>query len=781
MTSKAILLSGAGALTLIVAGPALAQTAPAASAAATENIQIEEVVVTATKRSENIQNVPSTVTAVTGETLQKLNILSFQDVQKLTPGLVLDNGGGRAQKISLRGISFDPDTAASPAVQVYWNETPINASTAFRAMYDVGQVEVLRGPQGTLRGQTSPAGAVTIVSRRPDFNSYGGSIFQTVGGNDLFNTQAAVNVPLIEGKLALRVAGLYNHDRDGIENAYSGRKNSDTAHSVRASLGWRPTDDIEVFLVHQVLNDRLVSQPLAIGAPLTAAGQTGPSLSVDDRKSVIEGPADYYHKSALTSLNATWNFSGHRLSYIGGYQRTTDTSARDQDVANVIKGFSDVQNVFATAHQLTQELRLESTGGGFWNYLVGGYYGKSDAYATFNQNYNIYFGPYQPPGFSLPLSGVSKPAESKDLAFFTDHRFALTSRDDLEVGLRWQRHESTAQNLIGVAAAPTPVLPDDYVNRKSSAWTGSASYKHRFTDDLMAYASYGRGFRPGGTTQFVTAAALAPQYRVYQDETSDSFELGVKSQWLDRRLQVNADIFRQKIDGYISRVNSINSRGAAVAGEPAGPGPGGSYPYDAATGGVNLNTNGDAIITGAEFQVTGVITEGWQATISASYVDAHYDNALLYCNDNNNDGVPDAGGTYVQPGRQVSVCASNSKLANDAGLAPGKFNLSLNSEYVRNVGAVDLFARGLARYTPKSYLPSADRHFGAYTVVDLYLGVRSADRTWEASVFAQNLFDKAEQLSYATLFMNGVSGGYRGSRVNPERKVGVSLRYNFDR
>jgi iron complex outermembrane receptor protein len=297
----------------------------------------------------------------------------------------------------------------------------------------------------------------------------------------------------------------------------------------------------------------------------------------------------------------------------------------------------------------------------------------------------------------------------------------------------------------------------------------------------MAYASYGRGFRPGGTTQFVTNAALTPQYRVYQDETSDSFELGVKSQWLDRRLQVNADIFHQKIDGYISRVNAVNARGAAVPGEPAGPGPGGSYPYDAGTGGINLNTNGDAVITGAEFQVTGVITEGWQATISASYVDAHYDNALLYCNDGNNDGVPDAGSGYVQPGRQVSVCASNSKLANDAGLQPGKFNLSFNTEYVRNVGAVDLFARGLARYTPKSYLPNEDRHFSAYTTVDLYLGVRSADRAWEASLFAQNLFDKSQQLSYGTILFNGVSGGYRTATANPERKIGVSLRYNFDR
>lgn len=779
MTSKANLLSGAGALALMLAGPAMAQTA-APPSPASDTVQIEEVVVTATKRSENIQNVPSTVTAVTGETLQKLNILSFQDVQKLTPGLVLDNGGGRAQKVGLRGINYDPDTSASPAVQVYWNETPISASTAFRAMYDMGQLEVLRGPQGTLRGQTSPAGAITLATRRPAFDSFGGSINQTIGQNGLFNTQAAINLPLVEGKLALRVAGLYNHDRDGGQNA-AGRKNSDTAHSIRASLAWRPTDDIEILLVHQVLNDRVVSPLLTIGAPLTAAGQTGPTIGLKDRIAVAEGPADFYHRSRLTSLNATWSLPGHRLSYIGGYQRTTDTSDRDMDVANVVNGFADIQHVYATGHQLTQELRLESTDRKFWNYLIGGYYGRNNAFATFEQNYNVFFAPYQPPAFSLPLTGMSKPTGGKDLAFFTDHRFALTSRDDLQMGLRWQRSETTAQNLIGVGGPPTPVLPPDFVTRKSTAWTGSASYKHRFSDDLMTYVSYGRGFRPGGTTQFVTNAGLAPQYRVYQDETSDSFELGVKSQWLDRRLQVNADVFRQKIDGYISRLNGISSRAAAVAGEPKGPGPGGSYPYDAATGGNNFNTNGDAIITGAEFQVTGVITEGWQATISASYVDAHYDNALLYCNDRNNDGVPDAVGDFVQPGRQVSLCPSNSKLPADTGLAPGKFNLSLNSEYARNIGAVDLFTRGLVRYTPKSYLPGADRHFDSYVIADLYLGVRSADRAWEASLFAQNLFDKTELTYYGTQNFNGVSGGYHNVTVTPERRFGLSFRYNYDR
>jgi iron complex outermembrane receptor protein len=170
--------------------------------------EMQEVVITASKRRESIQSVAMSVDAVTAAALQKMNVNQFADVEKLSPGLVLDPADGRGQNVSLRGVAFDPDTGASPTVQVYWNETPIATSDAFRSIFDIGRIEVLRGPQGTLRGQTSPAGAITVATQLPNVDAVEGMIGQTWGTHALWNTQAAINVPLIKGKLAVRVAGV---------------------------------------------------------------------------------------------------------------------------------------------------------------------------------------------------------------------------------------------------------------------------------------------------------------------------------------------------------------------------------------------------------------------------------------------------------------------------------------------------------------------------------------------------------------------------------------------
>jgi iron complex outermembrane recepter protein len=204
------------AAALAVAFPAAAQEIPVKPG------EIQEVVITASKRKESIQTVAMSVDALTAESLQKLNVQQFADVEKLSPGMQLDSADGRGQSVALRGVTFNPDTGASPTVQIYWNETPISTSDAFRSLFDIGRIEVLRGPQGTLRGQTSPAGAITVATRVPSLTGVEGTINQTWGSHRLWNTQAAVNVPLIEGKLAMRVAGVYNRSEGDVHNVSNG-------------------------------------------------------------------------------------------------------------------------------------------------------------------------------------------------------------------------------------------------------------------------------------------------------------------------------------------------------------------------------------------------------------------------------------------------------------------------------------------------------------------------------------------------------------------------------
>uniref|UniRef100_UPI003F69141D TonB-dependent receptor plug domain-containing protein n=1 Tax=Asticcacaulis taihuensis TaxID=260084 RepID=UPI003F69141D len=297
------------------------------------------VVVTATKRKESLQTVPMSVDAVTGDTLAKLNVQKFEDVQKLSPGLVLNAADGRGQNVSLRGVTFDPDTGASPTVQVYWNETPISTSDAFRSLFDISQVEVLRGPQGTLRGQTSPAGAITIATQRPNLHRFEGTYNQTFGSRSQMNSQLGVSIPLIQDKLAIRLAGVYDYSENGVHNVINDRDNSDMAHGGRISLLYKPVSNFEILLVHQQLNDTNVNYQVAVGTPVSGQAN-GPTLMASNRASVTEGMYDFRSHSQLTSLNVSWDLRGQRLSYIGGLQQGREEDLRDQDVTNVISGWT---------------------------------------------------------------------------------------------------------------------------------------------------------------------------------------------------------------------------------------------------------------------------------------------------------------------------------------------------------------------------------------------------------------------------------------------------------
>lgn len=738
--------------------------------------EIQEVVITASKRKESIQSVPMSVDAISGESLQKLNVQQFSDIEKLSPGLVMNEAGGRNQNITLRGISFNPDTGATPTVQVYWNETPMGTSDAFRSMFDIGRIEILRGPQGTLRGVTTPGGAITIATRQPDLHSVEGMLNQTWGSAGQLNTQAAVNVPLIDGKLAMRVAGLYNRSSDGVHNVTNGRDNSDRTRGGRISLLYQATKNLEIQLVHQQVADNKVNYPVNVGAPVAGQGN-GPRLTADDRTSVVDGPNDFYNKTKYTSLNVTWSLASHKLSYIGGLQQSTETADRDIDTSNVIPNFSYNQRLGLDSIGRTHEMRFESTDKGFWNYMVGAYYSNVTPQLKLvgDQPY-IFPGNYVTPKTTQIL--VESPPENftKGSAVFTNHRFELTPYDVVELGARYQWNSSYSNQNITTFGRTSKALPENWANLRSQKATGSASYKHNFSKDIMAYASYAGGYRPGGTTGIGAPAGLDPQYIVFKPESTNSFELGFKSSLLNRRMTFDVDIFQQKMTDYISRAQ-VRANLAAVPGAPAGPGPGGTYP--GATG-ISINSNADVISQGVEATVKWNILPGWSTNFSASYVNAHYNNALLYCNDSNNDGIPDSLGSYVQPGRQVSVCRSNRPLADAVGTEPGRVNMSFQSEYSREIGELDGFVRTLVRYVPPSYNLENNQHYASFTPVDLYFGVREQNHRWELSIWSQNLFNRSVARPGFNYFVGAAAGGYTANFITKERrKVGVTLRYDF--
>lgn len=187
--------------------------APATAAQADAGtVSTSDIIVTATRDARSLQDVPLSVNVATGETLQKLNLFDAKDISRLAPGLELTNTSGRNNTTTLHGIAFDPDSGTAPSVQVYFNEAPADAQFAYTALYDIQDIEVLRGPQGLFRGLTSPAGAITIATRKPSFTDTNGYMQGTATDRNGYNVQGGVSLAFSD-KFAIRVAGLVDGNR----------------------------------------------------------------------------------------------------------------------------------------------------------------------------------------------------------------------------------------------------------------------------------------------------------------------------------------------------------------------------------------------------------------------------------------------------------------------------------------------------------------------------------------------------------------------------------------
>jgi iron complex outermembrane recepter protein len=252
MKSKlAAILAGLGLLAFASTPQAQTQTDNDQATLAEE--VIGEIVVTARRRAETLQEVPQTVNVVTSDTLDKYVVINFQDVSQLVPGLTLESGTtGYTANASVRGVRFAIEAQASgPTTEFYINEAPVEANSIFQAQYDIGQIEVLKGPQGTIRGRSAPSGAFTLTTRPADpSGGWNGYVATTFDDHEGMNLQGAVNIPILEDLSAVRVAGQRDeNDSNGIKSATTKRVPSQETSSYRVSLAFTPGDSFRASLM----------------------------------------------------------------------------------------------------------------------------------------------------------------------------------------------------------------------------------------------------------------------------------------------------------------------------------------------------------------------------------------------------------------------------------------------------------------------------------------------------------------------------------------------------
>lgn len=756
LPQKAIALM-IGTSLLALAGAAAAQDkAPAADSAAAEDPNV--VIVTANKRREPVQKVAQTVNVVSAAQLQNLQIRSFQEVATAVGGVSLTRTSGGEQSISMRGIKMPNNGGtggATNTVEVYQNEVPISTTDAFNALFDIGQIEVLRGPQGTLRGRPSPSGAMTIVTQRGSFSGYDGFIQGSATDHNGQNLQAAFGGP-INDKLAFRVAGLYDASDDNqVKSIGNGKKSHHETTGLRGSLTWKPLDNLDVNLMHQYISEdrdfyRSVrgTAPCVGGPiPVSSAG-CGHSYTLADRVSLNTGPSPVTYEGHLTTLSVRYDLGDYQINYVGGYNDSTFANGLDFDFAGIGQTNQIPTWLLGTntAKVTTNELRFESTNGTFYNFTYGVF-----ASSTKNTGDFAFF-----PFFTSAPSA----SNVNDYGVFTNQRFNLSEKDKLSLGIRYSHFEV---DRLGAG-----------LNTTYQAITGNASYQHEFTRDIMAYVSYGTSFRPGSGGANTVQQPVPRSNGNFDSEHSQSTEIGVKSQWLDRRLTANLSLFDQKYDGYIASMFNVACTGV--------PNPNGmSYATNdgTAAGPICFGTmfaNGNAVSKGVEVELRYLITPNWSAGLLYTNTDAHFVDALLPCNDYDGDGVPSVAGTpMVQRNSYISHCVSSQVL----GQLPAT-SISANTNLDFKLWGLNAYARANAIYRDKAYFPQTANFMPGYTQVNAYVGIKGADDNWELSFWAKNLFDEVVQdTDGGPWSIYGVQSGLSIGTVTNAREIGVTLRRDF--
>jgi iron complex outermembrane receptor protein len=780
------LLAGSGLA--LFASAASAQTQPAAGAAAASaetSFGLEEIIVTARRKAESLQDVPQTVDAVTADEIEKLSFQQFTDVQAIVPGLTLTGGStGYTTAATIRGASFQVESSATPTVEFYLNDGPIQSVFLFQSMYDLGQIEVLRGPQGTLRGRAAPSGSITVTTHEPELSEFGGYVNTLATDQDSMTAQGALNIPLITDKLAIRVAGVYEDtEYDHVKSINNSADPSQETRSGRVSLRFEPNDAVSAKLVYQYLERDLLSFDGYESFYLNQSGLPAvqPTIRAEDRRGITDGGRDSTQKLDILTGQIDWRLGGQKLSYVGTYTAFDNVALSPQDTANVVPNFEFYQDLHSESQQRSHELRLASEERvfGSFDYTVGAFFQdfSSPSDLTNRTLVGIPTGQYTLRNLAVVDTPIARRNTSEEISYFANLTYHLGENTELSAGARYIDFKTDSLLVVGGTA-----LADLNDDEQPVIWNVAAS--HRFTDDFMAYVNVGTSWRDGPSVVGVFRP-LTPrlnQFLNLDSEDSTSYELGFKADLVNDRLRINASVFHQDFKDFIYRgppVWYVNlGRAGAVPAQ------------------FNFVANVDAKVDGAEVDLAFQATENFNVGLTLAYAKGEMEDGVVACNDFDGNGVPDRNPiapTVAQivaaaGGDAVAACSVNDRLA----FAPD-WTGTLQAEYKYPVSAsMDLFGRGLySYYTSNEQDPNNSYDdVSSYGLLNVYAGIRSSDGAWEVSLFARNLTSTDEVLRrgngpeatpYTTPTQVGTSlaGPYQLATYTPPREIGINLRYAF--
>lgn len=709
--------------------------------------QIEEVIVTAERREANLQDVPIAVSSFSADNLQSAQVSNIGDLQAMVPNLSVHVGDANNAVVYIRGIGqIDSVAFFEPGVGIYLDDIYLGrAQGAFLDVVDVERIEILRGPQGSLYGRNSVGGAIKYVSSTPT-DEFTANVSAHLGNYNRRDIKASLSGPLndeIKGRLTL---AKLQHEGYSV-NQFDGQRDGDRDTSfARAVLQFDPSDQLSV----QLAIDYSESDPKRSRTPSKETPISiilGPTFEADQNPFVVN--ADFNTTEFTTtkgaSLNATWNIDEQwTFKSISSYRELDYGTELDLD-GTPINAFGIYY--FNEQEQSSQEFQVQ-------------YQGDKTSIVT-----GLYYFNEQGQTFDGGIFANIFSASSGD-GFFDTNSYAVFGQVDYDIseeltailGFRYTKetksYRRTAEsfNLIALSASnaalanPNSSLlrsvrgqgtivtgnPDDADFNNFSPKLG---IKYQLDNNTNVYASYSTAFKAGGFNGRVTSDSLTP----FDEETLTSLEAGIKTQLLNDRLRINAAIFRNQYDDLQLSSFEASADGASI---------------------LPVFTNaGQAVMKGAELELTAVVNENFSANINIGYLDAEY-REYITGNPTNN---------------QLIDISAQRELVNAPELDT---QLGLRYDFTPWEWG-QLSVLGDISYRSKTYLEVNSRETLAqsgYSVSNAAIVLESIDNQWSLMFGVKNLSDKRYRShAFDLSAFPGVMLGY----YNAPRTYALSANYSF--
>lgn len=697
------------------------------TAAAQENtdpdnseLRAEKVIVTATRREEDAQTVPVAVSAFSSSQIEDSLIRDTNGLQQIASSLVVtvsnsETTGGviRIRGVGTAGQNPGLEGAVGAFVDGVYRSRP---GLVLNDLLDVKQVEVLRGPQGTLFGKNTSAGAIVITTNEPEFE-WGGQALFGIGGDGQERYMGVLTGPILKDLLAFRLSGIVNK-RDGIvTDVNTGEKyNNRDRLSLRAQLMAKPAEDVSL----RMIVDYIDKDEVCCAAPYVVNGVRAPLIAnlggtvfnptrEDDLVVALNTAPQSKVEEFGISGHLDWKLDFGTLKVIASTRsflatRNSDVDGSDLDLANQLNE--------QTKDRLDSlEATLQGTNGRL-DWLVGAYAFQTKFNNPQSQVMGAELGTYIQGFYPRPVAALYQAGDGDLLrrfyqdgngwSLFTHNTFSLTDKLKATLGVRYLEEDKDGggQFVIQEAASCTSPLvvaalrifcavPDYQTNFKDDALTYTAALSYQLTPDVMGYVSYSKGYKAGGINLNRNAGQLTSQ--TFLPEESDNYEVGIKTQWLDERVLVNLTGFRLKFTDY--------QRNVFTGTETL------------------LSNQGEVVSQGVELETRFRPFEGLDLNASTTFADTQY-----------GDDINDAS----LAGRQLNS-------------AP-KWTAQVGGSYEKAInGNMSFFASTNARYQ-SSVVTGGDldplKGQDDYTIVDGRLGLKFVEQDAQIALWGTNLTDE---------------------------------------